>query len=132
MPGLLPDRSVGCSRPIGRTLVHASAPRPQREEILDVADAGNLYFGDVLEGGVFRRAPDGDITTVIPKRHGVGGIAIHAEGGLVVSGPTCATPGRRDEDLPCSRATTSPASMICPSFANQCQPDAGHAVHVPI
>src|SRR5437764_1395418 len=33
---------------------------------------GNLYFSDVLGGGVYRRAPGGDITTVVPKRRGVG------------------------------------------------------------
>ena len=49
-------------------------------------DAGNLYFSDVTNGGVYRRAPDGDITTVVAKRRGVGGIAIHADGGLVISG----------------------------------------------
>ena len=45
-----------------------------------------LYFADVPNGGVYCRAPDGAITTVIPKRRGVGGIALHADGGLVVSG----------------------------------------------
>ena len=47
---------------------------------------GNLYFSDVLDGGVYRRDPDGEITTVVPKRRGVGGIALHADGGVVVSG----------------------------------------------
>ena len=51
-----------------------------------VDDDGNLYFSDVLGGGVYRREPDGDITTVVPKRRGVGGIALHADGGVVVSG----------------------------------------------
>jgi len=46
----------------------------------------NLYFSDVPNGGVYRRSPDGEITTEIPKRRGVGGIALHADGGLVVSG----------------------------------------------
>jgi gluconolactonase len=46
----------------------------------------NLYFSDVHNGGVFRRSPDGEISTVIPKRRGVGGIALHEDGGLVVSG----------------------------------------------
>ncbi|MCC6436717.1 MAG: SMP-30/gluconolactonase/LRE family protein [Acidimicrobiales bacterium] len=45
-----------------------------------------LYFADVPNGGVYCRTPDGAITTVIPKRRGVGGIALHADGGLVVSG----------------------------------------------
>src|SRR5437773_11316560 len=48
--------------------------------------AGNLYFSDVPNGGVYRRAPDGTITTAIPKRRGVGGIALHADGGPIVSG----------------------------------------------
>lgn len=47
---------------------------------------GNLYFSDVPHGGVFRLSPDGSVTTAIPKRRGVGGIALHADGGLVVSG----------------------------------------------
>ncbi len=47
---------------------------------------GNLYFSDVLGGGVYRLDPDGEITTVVPKRRGVGGITLHADGGVVVSG----------------------------------------------
>jgi gluconolactonase len=50
------------------------------------APDGSLYFSDVLGGGVYRRDPSGAIETVIPKRRGVGGIALHAEGGLVVGG----------------------------------------------
>jgi xylono-1,5-lactonase len=48
--------------------------------------SGNLYFSDVLGGGVYRRATDGTITTVVPKRRGVGGLLLHADGGVVVSG----------------------------------------------
>src|SRR5262245_33570326 len=47
---------------------------------------GNLYFSDVHNGGVYRRSPDGTIEVVVPKRRGVGGIAFHADGGLVISG----------------------------------------------
>jgi sugar lactone lactonase YvrE len=47
---------------------------------------GNLYFSDVLGGGVYRRDPGGAITTMVPKRRGVGGIVLHADGGVVVSG----------------------------------------------
>lgn len=47
---------------------------------------GNLFFSDVTNGGVYRRSPSGEIGTVVPKRRGVGGIALHADGGLVVSG----------------------------------------------
>jgi gluconolactonase len=48
--------------------------------------AGGLYFSDVTNGGVYRRAPDGTVQTVVPRRRGVGGIALHADGGLVISG----------------------------------------------
>jgi gluconolactonase len=48
--------------------------------------ANNLYFTDIRGGGVFRRAPDGDIATLVPGRKSVGGLAIHADGGIVMSG----------------------------------------------
>jgi len=51
-----------------------------------VDEAGNLYFSDVTNGGVYRRRPSGEIKTVVPRRRGVGGIALHAEGGIVISG----------------------------------------------
>jgi len=51
-----------------------------------VDDDGNLYFSDVPNGGVYRLASSGEVTTAVPKRRGVGGIALHAEGGLVVGG----------------------------------------------
>ena len=51
-----------------------------------VDDADNLYYSDVHNGGVYRRAPDGTIDVAVPKRRGVGGIALHADGGIVVSG----------------------------------------------
>ena len=47
---------------------------------------GSIYFSDVHNGGVRRLAPDGTIDIVVPKRRGVGGIALHADGGIVVSG----------------------------------------------
>ena len=50
---------------------------------------GSLLFSDVLGGGVYRIDPAdaaGTVTTVVPKRRGVGGIAIHADGGIVCSG----------------------------------------------
>jgi sugar lactone lactonase YvrE len=45
-----------------------------------------LYFSDVLNGGAYRLALDDSISEVIPRRRGVGGMALHASGGLVVSG----------------------------------------------
>jgi gluconolactonase len=51
-----------------------------------VDPAGNLYFSDVHHGGVRRLQPDGTIEVVVPKRRGVGGIALHRDGGIVISG----------------------------------------------
>src|SRR5438128_1218911 len=51
-----------------------------------VDGAGNLYFSDAIDGGVYRRAPDGAMSVVVPRRRGVGGLVLHAEGGVVISG----------------------------------------------
>ncbi len=48
----------------------------------------NLYFSDVFGGGVFRRSPDGQITTLVRGREMVGGLLLHVDGGLVITGPT--------------------------------------------
>ena len=47
---------------------------------------GSVWFSDAIAGGVFRRAPDGEIETIDAGRRGVGGIALHEDGGVVVSG----------------------------------------------
>jgi gluconolactonase len=49
-------------------------------------DDRGLIFSDVLNGGVWRLGLDGATTPVVPKRRGVGGMALHAAGGLVMSG----------------------------------------------
>src|SRR6185503_9653036 len=46
---------------------------------------GGVYFSDVLNGGVYRWSPGG-VEQVVPKRRGVGGIVLHADGGLIVTG----------------------------------------------
>jgi len=51
-----------------------------------VAPDGGLYFSDVHNGGVRRLDPDGSVEVVVPKRRGVGGISLHADGGIVISG----------------------------------------------
>lgn len=45
-----------------------------------------LMFSDVLNGGVFCLASDGRVSTVFEHRRGMGGLALHEAGGLVVSG----------------------------------------------
>jgi len=53
-------------------------------------DQNRLYYSDVRGGGVFRRNPDGRIETLIPERKFVGGIALNANGGMLVTGKTLA------------------------------------------
>lgn len=48
-------------------------------------DQHGLFFSDVLFGGVFALR-DGEVTAVISHRRGIGGMAWHERGGLVVSG----------------------------------------------
>lgn len=48
--------------------------------------ARGLLFSDVLGGGVFCLDAEGNVSTVFEHRRGIGGMALHAAGGLVVSG----------------------------------------------
>jgi D-xylonolactonase len=48
--------------------------------------AKGLYFTDVMLGGVRLLVADGSVTTVLGKRRGIGGLALHADGGLVFGG----------------------------------------------
>ena len=45
-----------------------------------------LLFSDVLNGGVHCLGGDGTVENVLPHRKGVGGIKLHADGGLVITG----------------------------------------------
>jgi xylono-1,5-lactonase len=45
-----------------------------------------LYFSDVINGGVHLLDHAGAVSPVIPKRRGIGGMALHAADGLVVGG----------------------------------------------
>lgn len=51
------------------------------------SDGGALYFSDAAGGGVFRWS-EAEVETVVPKRRGVGGLVVHAKGGIVISGRT--------------------------------------------
>jgi gluconolactonase len=48
--------------------------------------ARGLYFSDVRDGGIHLLGPGDQVSTVVPKRRGVGGIALHADGGIVFGG----------------------------------------------
>src|SRR5882724_1391187 len=45
-----------------------------------------LYFSDVINGGVHLLDRAGKISLAVPKRRGIGGMALHASDGLVVGG----------------------------------------------
>ncbi len=47
---------------------------------------GNLYFTDITKGGVYRRSTDGTIDNLVPERRAAGGLALHADGGFVLTG----------------------------------------------
>jgi gluconolactonase len=49
-------------------------------------ETGGLYFSDVPGGGVYHLGSEGRVDTVIPRRKSVGGICLHSDGGIVVSG----------------------------------------------
>ena len=48
--------------------------------------AKGLYFSDVLGGGIYLLDPTGAVSLAVPKRRGVGGLALHGAGGLIASG----------------------------------------------
>jgi sugar lactone lactonase YvrE len=48
--------------------------------------AGNLYFSEIMEGGVHRLSPDGKIDSFITDRKAIGGLALTEDGGFVCSG----------------------------------------------
>ncbi len=52
-----------------------------------------LLFSDVIFGGVHCLDGDGGVETVFPHRRGIGGMALHAAGGLVVGGRNIAFKG---------------------------------------
>ena len=45
-----------------------------------------LYFSDVTGGGIFLLDRNDVVSNIVEKRRGVGGIALHADGGIVVGG----------------------------------------------
>ncbi len=58
--------------------------------------AKGLYFSDVPNGGVYLLDRLGKISLVVPKRRGIGGMALHANGGLIVGGRDIACVSRAD------------------------------------
>lgn len=52
--------------------------------------ASGLLFTDTTNGGAYCLAANGKISVVVPHRKGMGGLAMHASGGMIVSGRTIA------------------------------------------
>ncbi|MCH9670036.1 MAG: SMP-30/gluconolactonase/LRE family protein [Gammaproteobacteria bacterium] len=52
-----------------------------------------LLFSDVHDGGVYCISPDGAVSTAVEHRRGIGGMALHEAGGLVVGGRNVAYKG---------------------------------------
>src|SRR5882724_11289645 len=48
--------------------------------------ARGLYFSDVINGGVHLLDRAGKVVLAVPKRRGIGGMALHESGGLIVGG----------------------------------------------
>jgi gluconolactonase len=71
--------------------------------------AKGLYFSDVLNGGVYLLDRDDKVSLAVPKRRGIGGMALHAEGGLVVGGRDIA-----HVELSSGKSTTLLASDVTP------------------
>jgi xylono-1,5-lactonase len=69
----------------------------QFEQILDgfvfleaprVDDHGNLWFSEVMNGGVYRLSPGGKVQGFITDRKYIGGLALTEDGGFIASGRT--------------------------------------------
>ncbi len=48
--------------------------------------ARGLIYSDVIHGGVYALSPAGEVSEVFPPRRGIGGMALHVAGGMVISG----------------------------------------------
>ena len=59
--------------------------------------AKGLYFSDVMGGGVFLLDRQDKVTQAVPKRRGIGGMALHVAGGLVVGGRDIAFISLKDQ-----------------------------------
>jgi gluconolactonase len=47
---------------------------------------GEAVYSDVIAGGVWGCSPSSVIREILPRRRGIGGIVVHADGGWVISG----------------------------------------------
>jgi len=88
--------------------------------------ARGLYFSDVRGGGVFLLDHAGETSQIVPKRRGVGGMALHAEGGLIVGGRNIAWVGPDGE----TRILLDPAAIPGAVGFNDLTTDAAGRIYV--
>jgi sugar lactone lactonase YvrE len=72
-------------REVDRSELEVLASGYRLAEAPRVADDGAIFYTDAMGGGVFRWH-DGAVDVVVPDRRGVGGLALHTDGGVVVGG----------------------------------------------
>lgn len=64
---------------------------------------GTLYAADTVRGGIRALDPDGRDERLLPERRGIGGLALHGGGGLLVGGRDIALLDPVDPDSPAVR-----------------------------
>jgi xylono-1,5-lactonase len=85
-----------------------------------IDDEGGLYFSDVPNGGVYRLSPNGQVETIVPRRKGVGGIVLHADGGIVVAGRDVSWVVNGRTEVILSRADLPSESLVPTGFNDMC------------
>src|SRR6185503_18920632 len=51
-----------------------------------VDDDDNLYFSEIMEGGVHRLSPSGKLDSYVTDRKSIGGLVLTEDGGFICSG----------------------------------------------
>ncbi len=71
-----------------------------------------LMFSDVLFGGVYCLQPDQQVTEVFAHRRGIGGMSLHVDGGLLVSGRNISFKPFSGADTVCLLDRDEPAGLV--------------------
>jgi D-xylonolactonase len=85
-----------------------------------VDDAGNLFFSEIMEGGVHRLSPSGKVDSYITDRKSIGGLVLTEDGGFICSGGVGLeyynpeTGERRALDFTCDGEALGPLNDIQP------------------
>jgi gluconolactonase len=88
--------------------------------------ARGLVFSDVSGGGVYLLDRTDQVSQLIPKRRGVGGMALHAKGGLIVGGRNIAWVGDDGE----TRVLLDPGAIPGAIGFNDLTTDAAGRIYV--